>query len=117
MGNTFLTLGPIQSIGIGLLGIALTIGTLTLILRQGTVQGIEASDGTKFSSEEARSAYEAMLKNLKPLYEEDESRMEKGLQFQRGFLGFLKKSGFNDLKTLLIYKDDIKRLVELFEKE
>ncbi len=117
MGNTLLTLGPIQSIGIALAGIGLTAVTFILLFRQGEVITLEASDGTKFRTEEARNSYEALLQKLKPIYEEDELKVNKDFGFKEGFLGLLKSNGFSDLKTLLTFRDDIQKLVELLENK
>ncbi len=115
MANTLLTLGPFQFIGIALLGIALTVGALLVILRQGEV--IEASDGTRFKSKEACISYEATLETLKPLYEENDSNAYKSFGFKQDFIELLKTTGFKDLKTLMKYRDDIQKLVELFKNK
>ncbi len=109
-------LSPVLSALIAFLGIAFTVGTLALIFKQVQGKVIEASDGTRFNSEESCRAYESTLDRLKPLYQESDSSLDKVLGFSQGFLELLKNTGFRDLKTLLKYKGDIQKLVELFDE-
>ncbi len=117
METTFPIEGTLQAIGLALLGIALTVGTLALILRQVSSKSIEASDGCKFSSEEECRLYEIALQKLKPLYEINASNTNNTYGFNQDFLEILKNKGFNDLKTLLKYSSEIQKLSELLKNE
>ena len=110
-------LGPLQSFLISLLGIFFTAGTLALVFRQVSGKSIQASDGTRFSSEEARNSYELAIEKLKPLYEENDINTEKMYGFTQGFLHKLKVSGFKDLQSLVRFKSDIQKLVDLLDVE
>ncbi len=115
MESTLQNPGPIQAILITLLGIALTVGILTLVFRQVSVKKIKATDGTLFNSEEACKEYEIALNKLNPLYKEDSKNLDKAFGFSEGFLNLLKTTGFNDVKVLLKYKSDLQNLVKLFD--
>ncbi len=114
--NNFSAIGPFQYAGIALAGILLTVLVLFLLLRE--QKSIKAIDGTRFSSEEACRAYEAVFNRINNLYsdsEKDSSNLNQG--FQPGFLKLLKKTGFSDVKILLNYREDFRKLIELFDEE
>ena len=110
----FAALGPIQYVGIAIVGVLLTVGFLFFLLRE--QKNIKASDGTLFSSEEARQAYEELLKKVSILYLDNVKKESSELfGMQMTFIKVLQTEGFKDAKTLLKYKDDFKKLVELFD--
>ena len=116
MDLIFSTFGALQSVLIACGGILLTVATFILVFRQEPRNVFEASDGTRFNTEEACSSYESAFEKLKPLYDESTSNLDKSFGFNTGFLELLKTSGFKDLTTLLSYRDDIRKLVEIYEK-
>ena len=96
-----------------MLGLLLTVLVLFLLLRE--QKSIQASDGTRFSSEEACRDYEAVLERVKTLYYEKEKKSSSTLTLglRAEFLKLLKEEGFGEVKTLIKYRDDIKILAEL----
>ena len=80
-----------------------------------------ASDDSTFNSQEACDAYESLLKRISFLYEDESSTKNRSKKEISGmkpsFIKLLKEGGFKDLKTLVKYKDDLKKLVDLFELE
>lgn len=115
--NVFLTLSPFLYAGIAIVGVVLTALVLFLLLRE--QKSIQAKDGTRFSSQEACNAYEAIYQRLETLYEVEgkESASQTKLGLSADFLQLLKVGGFGELKTLLIYQDDFKRLSCLFDDD
>ncbi len=79
-----------------------------------------AFDGTKFKSQKDCDEYSYLAKKLEPLFDEISTgnRDKKNLLgLKLSFINTLKKEGFNDLKLLLSYKDQFKKLSDLFEIE
>ena len=114
--NYFFALSLVQYSGIVLAGFLLTALVLFLLLRE--QKSVKAVDGTIFSSEEARRAYESVFKRVDNLYSENDKNSGKvTLGFKSEFLKLLQNDGFADVKTLLIYREDFKKLVELFQEE
>ena len=115
--NVFLTLSPLLYAGIAIVGVVLTVLVLYFLLRD--QKSIQAMDGTRFSSQEACNAYEAIYQRLEALYEVEgkESASQSKLGLSADFLQLLKVGGFGELKTLLIYQDDFKRLSCLFDDD
>ncbi len=115
--NVFLTLSPFLYVGIAIVGIVLTALVLFLLLRE--QKSFQSKDGTRFSSQEACNAYEAIYQRLETLYEVEgkESASQSKLGLSADFLQLLKVGGFGELKTLLRYQDDFKRLSCLFEDD
>ena len=113
--NSFSALGPVQFVAIAIGGVFLTALCLFFLLRE--QKSIQAVDGTRFSSEEACRAYEEVLERINTLYLNigKKPTRDMNLGFHPDFLTLLKNEGFKEVKTLMTYRDDFKRLVELFD--
>ncbi len=110
----FAALGPLQYVGIAILGSILTAAFLFFLLRE--QKNIKASDGTLFSSEEACKAYENLLNKISTLYLDAGSKTSSELYgIEIDFLRLLKTEGFKEPKTLIKYKEEFKKLVGLFD--
>ncbi len=111
----FATIGPLQIAGIAIAGTALTSLLLFLLLRE--QKSILASDGTRFSSESARNAYEEILSDITNLYLETTNKSASNDKFgiSKEFLKLLKEQGFQETKTLIKFRSDFVKLAKLFE--
>ena len=75
----------------------------------------KASDGSLFDSQSDLDTYQKLIDRTKPLfsYDNKKSDMPPILGFEVDFLNKIKSDGFNDLKTLIKYKKQLKALSEL----
>ena len=111
--DKFAALGPFQYIGITIIGVLLTIILLFLLLRE--QKNIKASDGTLFASEEACKAYEDLCNKINVLYLDTSNKNPSELfDIQTDFIKLLTSEGFKDVKTLIKYQEDFKKLAGLF---
>ena len=74
-----------------------------------------ADDGSIFQNKSDLDLYNSLYEKTKPLFSSvedvDPSPVIQG--FDKKFLRKLKTEGFHDLKTLIIYRDQIKLLLDL----
>ena len=54
--------------------------------------------------------------NLIKLFDKNELNKDKIYGFNKGFIDVLIDSGFKDLKTLMKFREDFKKLAEIFDK-
>ena len=115
--NSFASVSPLLYVGIALAGILLTALVLFFLLRE--QKSIEAQDGTRFSSEKACRDYETLVEKLNALYVVDADKPANSLKLglRPDFLQLLKEEGFSELKILLKYQEDFRKLVFLFDDE
>ena len=113
----FAALGPLEYSGIALAGILLTALFLFFLLRE--EKSIQAKDGTRFPSEQACQAYEAICERVNTLYVEDKKRPSNALILGLGpeFLKLLKRDGFSDVKTLIKYREDFRNLSQILNND
>ena len=110
----YAALGPLQYVGVAIGGVVLTAVFLFFLLRE--QKNIEASDGTLFSSEEACKSYEELLQKINKIYLDTENKTSAELfGIQITFIKILQNDGFKDAKTLIKYKEDFRKLVNLFD--
>ena len=111
-------LQPLQVIGLSLSGIILTCLSLYFLLKDGGEKAFKASDGTRFSSEEACFRYDEVLKQLNLIYEHNgkEPLFIDGEKLQTSFLELLTKKGFPNVKTLIQYRKGLKTLADVLNK-
>lgn len=80
-----------------------------------------ASDGTRFATQKDCDEYDYLLKRLGCLYEQEQTsnprRNKKTLGMNSLFINKIKSEGFSDLKTLISFKNDFKKLVDLLDCE
>ncbi len=104
-----------------LVGLAFTV----LLLRYTFSSGLKskgafvASDGTKFPTKEACDDYDYIYKSLEDLYQEEALSKARNrrqiLGLRLSFVNQIKDGGFQDLKTLISFKDDFKKLARLLD--
>ena len=74
-----------------------------------------AEDGSIFENQSDLDVYQGLYEKTKPLFSNDDEKVSAHaiLGFQKSFLTILKKEGFPDLKTLVIYRKQFKVLSDL----
>tara|TARA_B100000700_G_C15062280_1_gene866695 strand:- start:3588 stop:3929 length:342 start_codon:yes stop_codon:yes gene_type:complete len=106
---------PLIFIGIILI---IGVGSLAIFLLRSTSQiKIKAIDGTLFPNQSECTKYELLLSKLSCLYEDDIQPKQNILGMRPSFVSALRTNGFSDLKTLLLFKDDLNTLVNLINEE
>ena len=100
---------------IGLIGLGIYLVTST------SKKKFVASDGTTLDSKVEQETYESLLKTFKVIFDPTEfanlKQNKEILGLKTAFLDKLKVSGFEDLKTLVKFKDDFIKLSELLQNQ
>ena len=115
MSNVFLELLLV------LVGISFTILLLRYTFSSGlkSKEAFIAVDGTKFNTKKACEDYDYLYNNLVDLYQEEALSKARNRKQVLGlrllFVNQLKSGGFQDLKTLISFKDDFLKLAELLD--
>ncbi len=115
MSNLFLQLLLV------LLGLTFTIIILryTLSGDSKSKQAFIAIDGSRFSSQKACDDYEEIYKLLECLYQEEAlvkaKKNKEIIGLSLLFVDQIKSGGFSDLKTLISFQNDFKKLALLFD--
>ena len=76
-----------------------------------------ASDGKRFYKQEDCNEYDLLLKRLKFIYEEPSGKnrnKKENFDIDLLFARKLREGGFPDIATLIRFKDDFKKLADLF---
>ena len=100
--------------------------TFTILILRYTLSGQSklkeafiAIDGTKFSTKKDCDNYDYLYKLMECLYQEEAltnaRRSKEILGLRLLFVNQIKSGGFKDLKTLISFKDDFKKLAELLD--
>ena len=93
-----------------LIGLAFII---YLLVSNGNKKRFISIDGTNFTNEESCLEYNALIEKLSPLYQDDLSSNKEILGLSVSFIKDMRNKGFNELKTLISYKQDLNDLVKL----
>ena len=74
-----------------------------------------ADDGSVFNNQSELEDYQILYKKLKPLFDDfqENSSSKSILGFDKLFLMKLRTDGFQDLKTLVKFRDQLKTLSDL----
>ncbi len=88
---------------------------LIFLFRSINKKSFKAEDGSVFETHEDLHIYQNLYDKTKPLFSIDEENGSKKsiLGFDNSFLTKLTNLGFNDLKTLVRYRKQIKLLSDL----
>ena len=78
-----------------------------------------SKDGSRFRDQASCDNYEVICERFTGFFNEEALRSNKNKNELTGlrisFLKLLKEGGFQDVKTLIKYKEDFKKLADLFE--
>ena len=116
--NTLNTLGSGQIIFIVITIVVILLIVLILLISKISQKPFIASDGSSFRDKEKLQDYEALLRKLEPLYQEEsgQRKNELILGLDISFISMLKNKGFRSKKELIEYKDQFKLLSGLLNK-
>ncbi len=80
-----------------------------------------AVDGSKFNEKKLCEEYDYIYKRLEILYQEEAlanaRNKKKVIGLNITFVNQIKNNGFSDLKTLISFKEDFKKLAELLDTQ
>ena len=96
--------------------ILIAIVLLSLFLfRSLNKKSFTAEDGSVFDNQSDLDLYKNLFDKTKPLFSKDDlkSSDQQILGFEKSFISKLKTEGFQDLKTLIKYRKQIKSLSDL----
>ncbi|ABX08735.1 hypothetical protein [Prochlorococcus marinus] len=84
-----------------------------------TKKSFISKDGTSFRDQESCDNYEVICERFTGFFDEEALRTNKKKNDLTGlriaFIKLLKSDGFQDVKTMIKYKDDFRKLADLFE--
>ncbi len=88
---------------------------ILFLLKSINKQSFAAEDGSVFETQSDLDSYLGLYEKTKPLFAllDANSSSQEALGFERSFLLKLKNGGFDDLKSLIKYRTQIKLLSEL----
>ncbi len=106
------TINILQALGIGAFGLILTAFTLYFLFKQS--KSIQASDGTRFSTEAQCREYETILLKINSIYQSmDPNAQSDTYGIQSSFISLLFDKGFKEPKTLIKYKNDFQIITDI----
>ena len=91
---------------------------LLIFLKSVNKKSFVADDGAAFENKYDLDLYNTLYEKTKPLFSfvEDNDSSQDFLGFEKSFLNKLRNEGFQDLKTLVMYRKQFKLLSDLFNK-
>ncbi len=92
-----------------------TIFLLLFLINNVKKKSFKAEDGSLFDNQSDLDLYNSLYDKTKALFSFDHDKVtsEETLGFQKPFLIKLTKEGFQDLKTLILYRKQLQALLDL----